>query len=68
MSVCVHMHVPLSWVRDRQISKLEAILVYRTSSKTAKTTQKKPVFYKNQNKTNKLHTISSFVVLKQGLM
>lgn len=40
---CAHACNPLSWVRGRQISKLEASLVYRPSSKTAKTTQKKLV-------------------------
>jgi hypothetical protein len=39
--------------RGRRISEFEASLVYRVSSRTARATQKNPVWKKNKNKTNK---------------
>jgi hypothetical protein len=37
--------------RGRQISEFEASLVYKVSSRTAKTTQRNPVLKKTKNKT-----------------
>jgi hypothetical protein len=39
--------------RDRQISELEASLVYKVSSRTARAIQRNPVSKNKTNKTNK---------------
>jgi hypothetical protein len=39
--------------RDRQISELEASLVYRVSSRTARATQRNPISKKTRNKKQK---------------
>jgi hypothetical protein len=44
--------------RGRWISEFEASLVYRVSSRTARTTQRNPVL-KNKNKTNKKPTTTT---------
>ena len=48
--------------RGRQISELEASLVYRVSSRTARATQRNPVWKKNKTKqTNKQTNKNPFI-------
>jgi hypothetical protein len=45
--------MPLIQARGRQISEFEASLVYKVSSRTAKTIQRNPVSKKTNKQTNK---------------
>jgi hypothetical protein len=51
--VVLHAFNPSTWEggRGRWISELEASLVYKVSSRTARATQRNPVFKNKQNKT-----------------
>jgi hypothetical protein len=50
--------------RGRQISEFEASLVYRVSSRTARTTQRNPVLKKKKKKTKKERKKKKFFLLE----